>query len=631
MVARRNVPLGSASRALFAALVAWAAPYAEAQASFTARHVQAGGSFLWGIAAGPAGLVAVGTGGTILTSTDGAAWVRRASGTTDWLVGVAYGNGQYVVVGDNGTILLSPDGSEWLGAAQSATTQRLNNVVYGAGQFVAVGEAGTIVTSPDGTHWTARISGLPGWLRGLTHVDEFIFNGAIPPNQVLGPARFVTSGQDGIVISSPDGVTWANDSASYGEASAPVGGALEALATVQSVNYAGVGEDGLVLASFWGTFFEKGSELGTASEYLNLSSVPDPVYLRGLVACAGVLYATGDNGTILTASTSDYVGNFYPSSWSTVSSGTNDDLVAGVAIGDSVYLVGSDETILGSTVPADSRLTNLSCRSQVGTGGDILIAGFVVAGNGAGGTLPLLVRASGPALEAFGVAGTLADPELQLYSTASGSSLLAANSSWGGGTALSGEASEVGAFAWADAASHDAALSETLSAGPYTANITGESGDTGIALAEIYDATDPTSIGDSSPRLVNLSARARASSGGGTLIAGFVIGGSTPKTVLIRASGPALLPFGVAGTLADPALQVYSTAGAGAALASNPGWGGDPLIATAAAWVGAFSWGLSPTSDSALLITLPPGPYTANVTGASGDSGVALIEVYEVR
>src|ERR1700722_16673433 len=122
MGARRNATLGSTSRELFAALGAWAAPSADAQASFTARHVQAGGSFLWGIAAGPSGLVAVGTGGTILTSADGTTWVRRASGPTSWLVGVAYGAGQYVAVGDNGTILLSPDGIGWLGAEQSATT-----------------------------------------------------------------------------------------------------------------------------------------------------------------------------------------------------------------------------------------------------------------------------------------------------------------------------------------------------------------------------------------------------------------------------------------------------------------------------------------------------------------------------
>jgi|CZKI01.1.fsa_nt_gi hypothetical protein len=119
--------------------------------------------------------------------------------------------------------------------------------------------------------------------------------------------------------------------------------------------------------------------------------------------------------------------------------------------------------------------------------------------------------------------------------------------------------------------------------------------------------------------------------GGNGLIAGFVIGGSTPKAVLIRASGPALIPFGVSGTLPDPELQVYSTESASVLAASNTGWGGDAQVATAAACVGAFSWGSSATPDSALLLTLSPGPYTANVTGARGDTGVALIEIYEVQ
>jgi len=65
-------------------------------------------------------------------------------------------------------------------------------------------------------------------------------------------------------------------------------------------------------------------------------------------------------------------------------------------------------------------------------------------------------------------------------------------------------------------------------------------------------------------------------------------------------------------------------------LATNTGWSGDAQIAAEAARVGAFSWGQQATADSALLMTLPPGAYTAQITGASGDTGLALIEVYEV-
>ena len=180
-------------------------------------------------------------------------------------------------------------------------------------------------------------------------------------------------------------------------------------------------------------------------------------------------------------------------------------------------------------------------------------------------------------------------------------------------------------------ASPDAALTEDLWNGNYTANVSGAGGDTGVALVEVYDATLPEYFGASCPRLINLSARTQVGTGADSLIAGFVIGGSAPKTLLIRASGPALKAFNVAGTLPDPELQVYSTALGSTLVASNTGWGGDSQVATAAAWAGAFSWGSSATPDSALLLTLPPGSYTANVTGASGDTGVALVEIYEVQ
>jgi hypothetical protein len=186
----------------------------------------------------------------------------------------------------------------------------------------------------------------------------------------------------------------------------------------------------------------------------------------------------------------------------------------------------------------------------------------------------------------------------------------------------------VGAFAWTDPSSHDDALLDILPAGSYTANISGQSGDTGVALAEIYDATPTGASTPGSPRLVNLAARAQVGTGSDILIAGFVVEGTTPMQVLIRASGPALAPFGVAGSLNDPRLQVFASQFP-LPLASNTGWAGDPGIASTAAWVGAFPWTGS-SADSALLLTLAPGAYTAQVAGAGGDGGVALIEVYEV-
>lgn len=277
--------------------------------------------------------------------------------------------------------------------------------------------------------------------------------------------------------------------------------------------------------------------------------------------------------------------------------------------------------------PAPGRLIDLSCRSLVGIGTKVMIAGFVVGGNGTSGSETLLVRASGPALVPFSVAGVLPDPGLELVSSSS-NSLVAANSGWGGNTLVSNTAAAVGAFSWADPSSQDSALVEMLPAGPYTAVVAGASGDSGVALAEIYDATPVGAYSLATPRLTNISARAQVGQGANVQIAGFVIGGATSETVLIRASGPALTPFGVAGVLPDPQLQLISSGGL---IASNTGWGGNMQIAAASAAVGAFSWGTSSTPDSAILISLPPGSYTAEVSGASGDGGVALVEVYEVQ
>jgi hypothetical protein len=316
---------------------------------------------------------------------------------------------------------------------------------------------------------------------------------------------------------------------------------------------------------------------------------------------------------------------------------------SGTRAGDYACLVSNElgsvlsttERVMLEETPDAGRLINASCRGMVGTGANQLILGFYSGGAGTSGAQPVLIRASGPALSAFGVGGVLPDPKLILnQSNANGSStVLSTNAGWAGNAQVASTAAAVGAFAWPSAASLDSALVNTLPGGAYTAEIVGASGDTGMALAEVYDATAAGSYLPTSPRLTNIAVRDQVGTGGGILIGGFVIGGSTSKTVLIRASGPALNAFGVPGTLPDPQLRLYQSNGDGTStlLSSNTGWGGSAQIAMAAASVGAFSWGGAATADSAILVTLPPGDYTADVAGASGDTGVALLEVYDVQ
>jgi hypothetical protein len=106
------------------------------------------------------------------------------------------------------------------------------------------------------------------------------------------------------------------------------------------------------------------------------------------------------------------------------------------------------------------------------------------------------------------------------------------------------------------------------------------------------------------------------------------VGGSTAKSVLIRASGPALVAHGVTGVMPDPQLTVYNSAGA--VIARNAGWGGDPQLTAAMTQVYAFTYPDASSADSAVLLTLPAGGYTAQASSVSGTAGVTLVEVYEV-
>jgi hypothetical protein len=272
---------------------------------------------------------------------------------------------------------------------------------------------------------------------------------------------------------------------------------------------------------------------------------------------------------------------------------------------------------LSNQVVPSARLINLSARAVSAPGANSLIGGFVISGT----SKTVLLRGVGPTLTQFGVTGAVTDPQLVLDS---GSTQIQAVGAWGGSPTLSTAFSKVGAFAL-PAASKDDALLTSLAGGSYTAQVVSTSGATGIALAEIYDA-DPNNL-NSASRLVNLSARSAVGTGTNVLIAGFVVGGTGTEQVLIRAIGPTLSSFGVSGTLASP--QLTLTTANGTMIASNTGWNGTAALTSAFSQVGAFP--LSSTSkDSAILVTLGPGSYTAVVSGANGTTGVALVEVYEV-
>ena len=257
------------------------------------------------------------------------------------------------------------------------------------------------------------------------------------------------------------------------------------------------------------------------------------------------------------------------------------------------------------------RLVNLSIRSNAGSGGQTVIVGFVLVGSGA---KQFLLRGVGPTLGTLGVTGALADPTLQLFS---GATVMATNDNWGAGGAVRDAAATVGAFQLPDN-SKDAAMLQTLGAGAYTMQV---GGGAGVALAETYEVGS-----NAATRLTNVSARAQVGTGGDILIAGFVIGGQGPRTVLVRAVGPGLTQFGVTGVLADPKLDVFN----GTTLVqTNDNWGGTPALIATFAQVGAFALPAA-SRDAVLQLTLQPGAYSAQISGVGNTTGPAMVEVYEL-
>jgi cyclophilin family peptidyl-prolyl cis-trans isomerase len=274
------------------------------------------------------------------------------------------------------------------------------------------------------------------------------------------------------------------------------------------------------------------------------------------------------------------------------------------------------------------RLVNLSILTVAGSGAKVLTMGTVV-GPGTG-TLPLVIRAVGPtlALPPFFVPGVLPDPVMTFF--AQGNPVaIDSNDNWGGGAALSAAFAAVGAFAL-PAASLDAALVRTapgVNPGGYTVQVTGKADASGAVIAELYEAAGAARTA-TTPRLVNLSTLTQIDAGT-ELAVGFVIGGQTARTVLVRGIGPSLVRFEVPGLMTDPKLELFNN-DTGARLGSNDDWSGNLEIATVSSNVGAFPLIGGNSKDAVMLVTLAPGAYSARVSGVNATGGTAIVEVYEV-
>jgi hypothetical protein len=243
----------------------------------------------------------------------------------------------------------------------------------------------------------------------------------------------------------------------------------------------------------------------------------------------------------------------------------------------------------------------------------------------------VIIRAIGPELTQYGVPNALADPTLELHNCSG--ALIASNDNWQhtiiGGIITSDQVRDIQASGHAPRDPRESAIIADLPAGNYTAIVRGVNNSTGIALAEVYDLdSDTNSI------LSNVSTRSFVQTGDNVMIGGFIVQGTEPKRVILRAIGPELgaHPYNIPNALANPTLELHD--GRGALIASNDNWrttiiGG---IITSDQVRDILRSGYAPRDprESAIIAELPAGNYTAIVRGVNDTTGVGLVEVYDL-
>lgn len=270
------------------------------------------------------------------------------------------------------------------------------------------------------------------------------------------------------------------------------------------------------------------------------------------------------------------------------------------------------------------QLVNLSTRARVETGDRVLIGGFIVAGTE---SKKLILRALGPSLGAFNVAGFLENPVLELYDA--GGQLLAQNDNW-----KDDQRTEIENTGLAPTHDSESAIVRTLAPGNYTTMVRGQGGGVGTGVVEVYDLSQGAKA-----QAVNVSTRGFVGTDDNAMIGGFIIGGNGggKTTVVVRAVGPSLAPFGVPNPLPDPTVSIRTANGT--VVTDNDNWAEGTDLSRGVVFANTYqrnhiqATGLAPSHDleSAVVTELGPGNYTAIVRGKNGSTGIGLVEVYNLR
>jgi hypothetical protein len=272
-------------------------------------------------------------------------------------------------------------------------------------------------------------------------------------------------------------------------------------------------------------------------------------------------------------------------------------------------------SILSSMSSSADELRNISTRTDVGTADDIAIAGFIISG---GAPKCLVIRGRGPSVGVPSGVTRLSDPLLKLKS---GLTTIAVNDNWQN-QEIPDDKDIIESLRAAPGNIQESAIYKCLDPGAYTALLSGKNGATGVGIVEVLD------VDSGLPYLANISTRSRVGTGNLVTIAGFIISGNRPKQVLIRGRGPTVgVPTGVQ-RLDDPRLQLFArlSDGSNMHMLNNDNW----TQAENASEISASGKAPADSSESAIMITLDPGAYTAILSSVTGESGSGIVEVFDL-
>jgi len=246
---------------------------------------------------------------------------------------------------------------------------------------------------------------------------------------------------------------------------------------------------------------------------------------------------------------------------------------------------------------------------RVQTGDNVGIGGFIITGSA---SKHVVLRAIGPSLAQVRIPDALADPVLELHGPAGFVTII--NDNWRDDQEIT-----IAATGLAPLNNFEAAIDVTLPPGAYTAIVRGKDNTSGVALVEVYDIDQPVPA-----KLANMSTRALVGTGNDIVIAGFILGGNGDGRIVVRGIGPSFSAVGVANALADPKLELRDSDGG--LLASNNNWQED---SGQAAELIAANLAPAHNLESGIATALPPGLYTALLSGANNSAGLGLVEVYD--